>query len=233
MSKLGYIYITINKITGKIYIGQHKRNRYDKKYLGSGKYLNNSINKYGKENFENYIIQWCYSKEEMCEKEKYWIKKYNSLDNSIGYNITPGGEWGDITAGLTKEDYKKYCEKRSKIQKIVQKKRYKNIEARRITGEASKRVWQRPEYREKISQSLKGKTKGLKNGCSLGGFTVKLNKKSYFFESSYDAANFLGLSKTTILNLAKKYSKDKIPYTTKYTRTKHLEGMIIIIGKEV
>ena len=111
----GYIYITYNKISKKIYIGQHKSSKYDKEYLGSGKYLRRAIKKYGKENFENYIIEWCKNKEELCEKEKYWIRKYNTLDNSIGYNITPGGEFGDITAGMTKEDYEIWCEKTEKL----------------------------------------------------------------------------------------------------------------------
>ena len=104
----GYIYITTNRINGKIYIGQHKSSIYHPWYLGSGKYLGRALKKYGRENFENHIIQWCKDKNELCEKEKYWIRKYNSLDNEVGYNITPGGEFGDITAGMTKEDYEKW-----------------------------------------------------------------------------------------------------------------------------
>ena len=48
----GYIYKTTNLLNNKIYIGQKKSNEFlHEKYLGSGKYLLNSIRKHGKENF--------------------------------------------------------------------------------------------------------------------------------------------------------------------------------------
>lgn len=38
----GYIYMIMNKINGKTYVGQRKSTKlyYDDKYMGSGKYLN-------------------------------------------------------------------------------------------------------------------------------------------------------------------------------------------------
>lgn len=99
----GYIYITYNKINGKIYIGQRK-GEYDKSYYGSGKYLKRAIEKYGVENFENRIIQWCKTKEELNEKEKYWIAKYNcNARNKFGYNIASGGSNGNIYEYMTDE----------------------------------------------------------------------------------------------------------------------------------
>ena len=78
----GFIYITTNHINGKQYIGQRK---YDKKekwknYLGSGIILTRAIEKYGKENFSKKIIEECETKEQLNQKEKYWISYYNAVE---------------------------------------------------------------------------------------------------------------------------------------------------------
>lgn len=92
----GYIYITHNKINGKIYIGQRK-GAYDKKYFGSGLAICRAIKRYGVENFENHIIEWCNSKDTLNKREIYWIAKYNcNTINDYGYNIAPGGQGGHI-----------------------------------------------------------------------------------------------------------------------------------------
>lgn len=90
----GYIYKITNKLNNKIYIGKREKPYFDKNYWGSGKYLINAYKKYGKENFIREIICWCPTKEILWEKEKYYIKKYNTQDKNIGYNIGRGGEGG-------------------------------------------------------------------------------------------------------------------------------------------
>ncbi len=87
------IYKIINKVNNKIYIGKDLNN--NPKYFGSGKLLKLAIKKYGKENFEKIILEHCSSGKELCEKEIYWIKKLNSTNRNIGYNITFGGAGGD------------------------------------------------------------------------------------------------------------------------------------------
>ena len=162
----GYIYITTNKINGKIYIGQHKAVQYDSWYLGSGTYLRNAIQKYGKENFENHIIQWCISQEELNDKEKYWIKKYNSLDKAVGYNITKGGTNGGIQ-GLKQEDYENWLKRISEKSKLTwsnpeNRKKLSNSvkislnnpETKKKMSDNMKYQWERPEYREKMSEKL-------------------------------------------------------------------------------
>lgn len=89
----GYIYKTTNKINGKIYIGQKKSNIFlDNTYHGSGLYLLRAIEKYGKENFETHLLEWCETKKELDERERYWIDSLNTRDPNIGYNIAKGGE---------------------------------------------------------------------------------------------------------------------------------------------
>jgi hypothetical protein len=86
------IYKITNLINKKIYVGFDSKNR--KLYYGSGLIIKQVIKKYGKENFKKEILE--YVKEDNWQKrEKYWIKKLNSIDKKIGYNITEGGEGGD------------------------------------------------------------------------------------------------------------------------------------------
>lgn len=87
------IYKTTNIINGKIYIGKDVYNHDT--YLGSGIIIRRAIKKYGKENFKKEIIEKCNTIKELNEKEKYWIKFFNSTDKSIGYNIMEGGHGGN------------------------------------------------------------------------------------------------------------------------------------------
>ena len=69
---MGFVYKTTNLIDGKIYIGKYSGK--DKKYLGSGTYLKNAINKYGRENFIREIIEDGLSDDKiLCQREIYWI----------------------------------------------------------------------------------------------------------------------------------------------------------------
>lgn len=107
------VYKTTNLINGKIYIGQDLNNNPN--YLGSGLMLNNAIKKYGKENFKKETIEVCNSKEELNEREKFWIKELNSQDRKIGYNIADGGTGGKTWQNYTDpEMIKNTKEKRSK-----------------------------------------------------------------------------------------------------------------------
>ena len=90
----GYIYLIVNNINGKIYVGKHKlykRSWNEDDYMGSGVHLKSAKNKYGIENFEKFLITWTYSEEDACEKEKFWIAHYKSLGKAE-YNETEGGD---------------------------------------------------------------------------------------------------------------------------------------------
>jgi len=126
-SKYGFIYVTVNNINNKIYVGQKKFNSSWKSYLGSGVSLNHSIKKYGKENFTRHIIEICHE-EEIDNQEIHWIYELNAMDKNIGYNLCEGGR---TTRGF------KYSDEQKEVNRI-----------RRLE------LWKDPEYRKKMSKSL-------------------------------------------------------------------------------
>lgn len=91
----GYIYLTEDLETHKIYIGQHKAKSFDTEYYGSGKIILVLLKKYGKDRFNCSIIETCETEQELNEKEIYYISLYNSRNPDIGYNIATGGAFGD------------------------------------------------------------------------------------------------------------------------------------------
>jgi len=96
----GYIYAIKNNVNGKIYIGQTTRTlnkriwEYKSAYnrnIFYNKYLLNSFNKYGWDNFEFSIIDTAINLSELNNKEIEYITKYNSNNKEFGYNIESGG----------------------------------------------------------------------------------------------------------------------------------------------
>ena len=89
MYKYGFIYMTINNINQKFYIGKRviQNNNTDKIYLGSGTAIIKSIAKYGKSNFSREILCYCNDAEELENQEINLIKQFDAINRSIGYNI--------------------------------------------------------------------------------------------------------------------------------------------------
>lgn len=103
----GYIYKTTNLINGKIYVGQHKAHNFEpNKYIGSGTLLKKAIDKYGVDKFKCEILEWCDSKEELGQREIFWINHYKSIAVKHGYNLTAGGSGGDTTIRMSEEALK-------------------------------------------------------------------------------------------------------------------------------
>lgn len=88
-----YIYAHINKINGKVYIGQtiSPKNRWKGKgitYKGC-RYFYHAILKYGWDNFHHVILYDNLTKKEVNKLEIILINYYTQLNQS--YNIAPGG----------------------------------------------------------------------------------------------------------------------------------------------
>jgi hypothetical protein len=149
------IYKITNLITGLSYIGKDETdNPY---YMGSGILLWNSYRKrfnrsdldgdkkshhkwvYNEnlkyQYYQKEILEICNDADKLCELEKYYIKKYNTIRPN-GYNIAEGGEGGNLIAGYTQE------EKEALYQTISEK---------------TKEAMQRPEVRERLLDAARNK----------------------------------------------------------------------------
>jgi hypothetical protein len=83
-----YVYIITNLILNKQYVGSrvcYIDNPCEDEYMGSSKYLNEDIDKFGKENFTKEILEFCNDKVELFNAETDRIIKYNTLYPN-GYN---------------------------------------------------------------------------------------------------------------------------------------------------
>lgn len=95
----GVVYVAINQINNKFYIGmttsslksRKKSHKYSAKHC-STVYFHNAINKYGFENFLWGILFISPDKTILLQKEVEFIKLFNSMDSNVGYNLSTGGE---------------------------------------------------------------------------------------------------------------------------------------------
>ena len=91
----GYIYQIKNNVNNRVYIGQTKREpqiRFNEYKRGCHNILlKEDFDKYGIENFTFSVIDTATDYVQLDEKEKYWIKYYNSMDSKHGYNLCSGG----------------------------------------------------------------------------------------------------------------------------------------------
>lgn len=108
------IYKITNIINKKIYIGKtiktletrfkehcseavrYKECCINNKPFGYNSKLYPAMLKYGCENFVIELVENVPDDVDINEQEKYWISYFNSLDDRIGYNISPGGLGGPL-----------------------------------------------------------------------------------------------------------------------------------------
>lgn len=164
-----YIYLTTNLITNEKYIGKHY-GELDDDYLGSGIILQRAILKYGKTNFKKEILHISHDAQDNNFQEKKYIKKYNAVADNTFYNITEGGDGGDIFHLLPVEQQEK-IRKEARIRSIGKnnpmygkkhsEKTKQLISLKRRTGEIDLSYMQTKEYKQKMSLAVKGEKNGM------------------------------------------------------------------------
>lgn len=96
LNKCG-IYCIRNLVNNKVYIGK-SINIYNRiathisdlsrKSKNENRHLINAWFKYGKENFDYYVLEYLDLNEDLLkERELYWMQKYNSTERKYGYNL--------------------------------------------------------------------------------------------------------------------------------------------------
>jgi len=227
------IYKITNTVNGKVYIGQTTRPLQErfKRHLIEAKnntlpdnYFHRAIRKYGADNFVVEQIDSANTQQELNEKEKYWIKYYDSIDN--GYNTAEGGEGGNTYKGRTVEQMKRTGQKISEALKGANNGMSKSIKCKSILTNVELKFNTIAECllhfncknKETFTSRAIGKNKLLykrewifafgdndyitdyvidyDSSCRNGSKTIlKSDKETLTFNSKNKALDFLGLNK--------------------------------------
>jgi group I intron endonuclease len=91
--KYHYLYKTTNTINQKFYIGMHSTDNLDDQYLGSGKYLRNSIKKYGRDKFKIEFLEFFESRKSLIEREEFIVNS-DFIKDPLCMNLRTGGTGG-------------------------------------------------------------------------------------------------------------------------------------------
>ncbi|MBR3747993.1 MAG: GIY-YIG nuclease family protein [Selenomonadaceae bacterium] len=149
----GVVYLILNKINGKRYVGQTVqalKTRFNEHVRKKDNTLiSNAIRKYGRENFYCGVIKSCASKAELDYWEKFFIAVLKSK-KPYGYNLTDGGE-----------GFVGYRHSPEVLAKIRETKKNSPRVAAQIAklAEANRGRHPTPESRAKMSADRKGKPK--------------------------------------------------------------------------
>jgi len=88
-----FIYKTTNVLNGKYYYGMHSTDNLNDGYLGSGRRLKRSLNKYGKENHKVEHLEFLPNRKALIEREKE-IVDLNEIAKKECMNLKIGGDGG-------------------------------------------------------------------------------------------------------------------------------------------
>ena len=155
--------------------------------------------KYGEENFTLEIIDFADTYDELKEKEKYWIKQYNSTDRTIGYNLTEGGD-GTFGKKLSEETKDKIR------QKALGRKLSKETKAKMSESRKGKCSDKQREHLSKLQEQCKQK---VYQYSKQGEFIAE-------YDSIIEACKSLNLNRDTIRKQLKNPPKNLKDHRIKF-----------------
>lgn len=208
------VYVHINKINNKIYIGQtcqelNKRWRKDGSgYIGCTKFYN-AIKKYGWDNFEHIVIRDELTLDEANLLEEYLITQYHSTDDRYGYNIQAGGNNHTIP-----EETRKQISNTKLSQHLHMSEEQKQWMRKAYSGKGN------PFYGKRHSEDTRKKMQ--KNHADVKGGKNPMAKKVLCIETGQiflcagDAAKSINRSKSAITNCCSGRSETSGGYHWKY-----------------
>ncbi len=112
--KYHYIYKITNLKNGKYYIGMHSTYNLDDGYMGSGVKIKKSIERFGKDNHETIILEYCTTRCMLKKREKEIVNEIVLKDIKC-LNMKEGGDGGFVD--------KKHRDKFLKAGRIQRKKK--------------------------------------------------------------------------------------------------------------
>lgn len=129
--------------TNKSYIGYTKYSISERLHkhnlnamMGIDTKFYRAIRKYGIDNIISKELEIVNSQDDAKEKEKYYIAKYNTFKD--GYNMTLGGDGGDVVTLLPKGKYEKYINRLKEVTGGENNPRFSGVTDREILEESYK-----------------------------------------------------------------------------------------------
>lgn len=207
------VYVHINNVNGKMYVGitcqtAKERWRGGKGYKRCPAFYN-AIQKYGWDAFEHFIFADGITSDEAYNIEKILIDKLQTQDKDFGYNIVEGGrvhkqteetrrKISETHMGEKNPMYgRKHTEEEKRHLREISSGKNNPTYGRRHTPEELRKMRESQlgkkltdEQKAKISQSLKGKTLGKpkRKGCIRKRIPVRCVETGAVYESITEAA---------------------------------------------
>jgi hypothetical protein len=213
-----FIYKTTNLLNGKYYIGMHSSDSLTDGYLGSGKRLRYSINKYGKINHIREILEFCKTREDLKARE-IEIVNLNEITKLECMNLKIGGEGAGLPIGFkhSNESKEKMSQSNKGNNRSSETREKQSVAQKESWNETRKKCWGK--YMNEFWTDERKKQHGEKIMGHTGSTKCKGVKKHEGFGKLVSAGNIgKPKSETHRENISLARTGKKYPYSRKITK---------------